>query len=322
MCTDRLDRRGLLKLCWAALLLATAVPHAAKAAPLKLVFVHGRGQGGLDPDDLKATWLDTLSKGAAAIGKQLPNKLDVAFPYYGDILDDFVRKSHLEPARGVHMKGGGAEQDNYLAFQAEVATEIRQHANITDQQIEAELSPETRQKGPENWELVQATIRAIDRYVPGVSQDVLESFIRDVYLYTTNGAVKDAIDAIVIKAFTRQPTVVVGHSLGSVIAYSVLKNEENLNVPLYVTVGCPLAIQAITKQLRPIAHPSTVTDWYNAFDKRDVVALNPLDAKNFPVTPPIVNYDSVDNQTSNRHGIVGYLNDKSVAAKILAAVGT
>jgi pimeloyl-ACP methyl ester carboxylesterase len=316
---NKLDRRQVFKLSGAAAL-AAALPRPAKAAPLKLVFVHGRGQAGLNKDDIKATWLHTLSQGAAAIGKKLPDNLDVAFPFYGDVLDDFVHKSQLALPSDIRTKGG-AKQDDYLEFQADMATEIRLRAGITDEQVDAEFSPEVRQKGPENWEWVQAIIRAIDRHVPGVSQDFLESFMRDVYLYTTNFAVQDAIDAIVAKEFTQQLTVVVGHSLGTVVAYRVLNNEKNFSVPLYVSVGCPLAIRAITKQLRPIAHPHTVTDWYNAFDKRDVVALYPLDGGNFPVSPPIVNYDGVNNQTPNRHGIVGYLNDKSVAAKILEAVG-
>ena len=316
---NKFDRREALKLSWAAAL-AAALPRPAEAAPLKLVFVHGRGQAGLNKDDLKATWLDTLSKGAAANGKKLPDHLDVAFPYYGDVLEKFVQKSQLPLPSNIHTKGG-AKQDDYLAFQADVATEIRLRAGVTDEQVDAEFSPEVRQRGPENWEWVQAIIRAIDHHVPSVSQHFLESFMRDVYLYTTNFAVQDAIDEIVTNDLTKQPTVVVGHSLGTVVAYHVLNNEKTLSVPLYVSVGSPLAIHAITKQLRPIAHPSSVKDWYNAFDKRDVVALNPLDSGNFPVQPPIVNYDGVDNQTSNRHGIVGYLNDKSVAAQILRGLG-
>ena len=55
-------------------------------------------------------------------------------------------------------------------------------------------------------------------------------------------------------------------------------------------------------------------------DDRDIVALNPLDAEYFPADPSIVNNDRVRNKTDNRHGIVGYLNDREVAAQIAAAV--
>ena len=36
----------------------------------------------------------------------------------------------------------------------------------------------------------------------------------------------------------------------------------------------------------------------------------------FVVDPAIVNHDGIHNQTSNRHGIVGYLNDATVARQI------
>jgi len=83
-----------------------------------------------------------------------------------------------------------------------------------------------------------------------------------------------------------------------------------LNVPLYLTVGAPLAIRAIREQLRPLRFPPPVRAWFNAFDTRDVVALYPLDRGNFPVTPAVENYAGVKNHTSNRRGIVGYLDDR------------
>jgi hypothetical protein len=51
-----------------------------------------------------------------------------------------------------------------------------------------------------------------------------------------------------------------------------------------------------------------------------VVALNPLDRANFPVTPEVENYSAVINTTDNRHGIAGYLDDPAVAARLLMAL--
>ena len=113
-----------------------------------------------------------------------------------------------------------------------------------------------------------------------------------------------------------------GHSLGSVVAYDVLRiDPRSLQVPLYVTVGSPLGVRAIRDQFKPLRSPSAVQAWYNAFDERDVVALYALDATNFPVLPAIVNYGWVVNSTSNRHGVSGYLDDANVAGRILDALG-
>ena len=126
----------------------------------------------------------------------------------------------------------------------------------------------------------------------------------------------------VAKEFTEEPAVVVGHSLGTVVAYNILRTDRRaLKVPLLVSVGSPLGIRAIREQFVPLRFPSPpLGAWYNAFDTRDTIALYPLDKDNFPVTPPIENYSGVRNQTDNRHGIVGYLNNAEVAKRILDAL--
>ncbi|MNP80307.1 hypothetical protein D3C76_1783670 [compost metagenome] len=66
----------------------------------------------------------------------------------------------------------------------------------------------------------------------------------------------------------------------------------------------------------------SVSDWYNAFDTRDVVSLYPLDGANFPVSGTIENNSMVRNHTDNRHGIDGYLDDTNVARRILDGLGS
>ena len=122
---------------------------------------------------------------------------------------------------------------------------------------------------------------------------------------------------------TEELTVVVSHSLGTVVAYSVLGSDpRRLKVPLFVTVGSPLGVRAIRDQLRPLRYPSLVDGWYNAFDTRDVVALYPLDGTNFPVVPSIENNSAVKNHTDNRHGIDGYLDDPAVAKRIIGTLNS
>lgn len=91
-------------------------------------------------------------------------------------------------------------------------------------------------------------------------------------------------------------------------------------MPLFVTVGSPLAIRAIQKTLAPLTFPSPLAEWYNAFDRKDVVALNPLDNTNFAVRRPVENYAAVNNFTENHHGIDGYLRDRMVAKRVLSSL--
>lgn len=297
-------------------------PRAQPVRASRLLLVHGRAQEGKDPVKLQQEWVAALHRGAAKSGSALAPRVEVAFPFYGDLLDAYARQMDIPLTSDVQARG--EQNDEFLKFQYEMAESIRQGAGIPEEKVNAEFDGPVQERGPLNWKWVQAVLRAIDKNGRGMNQASLELFTRDVFLYVTRPAVRDAIDRLVAAKLTEEPTVVVGHSLGSVVTYSVLVNDRRaLQVPLYVTVGSPLGVRAIRDRLRPIRYPQpAVASWYNAFDPRDVVALYPLDSANFPVTPAIENKNNVDNYTDNRHGIVAYLDDRAVAQRILSGLVT
>jgi len=309
------DRRQVLKIACGLTAGLFLTPVAAKAT--RILLVHGRAQEGRDPAVLKSEWIAALSRGAGARGKLL-DAIDVAFPFYGDTLDKFASQYDIPLTADIQTRGGAVDEE-FLAFQAEVAEAVRQRAGITDAQVDAEYGPNPKARGPQNWEWVQAILSAIDKHGGGMSRTTLEVFMRDVYLYTSRAGVRDEIDRIVAGHLTEAPTIVIGHSLGSVVTYSVLRSDRRrLQIPLYVTLGSPLGIRSIRDQYRPLRFPAPAVEaWYNAFDSRDVVALYPLDSSNFPVVPAIENNGTVKNHTDNRHGIAGYLDDANVARRIL-----
>ena len=178
------------------------------------------------------------------------------------------------------------------------STRITLDIGIAHNHLEA---PITLMKGKFAYRMIADPARRsqkLDKHGGGISSAALERFSRDVFLYTTRADVREEIDRIVANSLTEEPTVIVGHSLGSVVAYSVLRSDRrSLRIPLYLTVGCPLGIRAIRDQFRPLRYPLPVKEWFNAFDTRDIVALHPLDRVNFPVTPEIENYAAVKNST-------------------------
>lgn len=295
-------------------------PRAQPVRASRLLLVHGRAQEGKDPVKLQQEWVAALHQGAAKSGSALAPRVEVAFPFYGDLLDSYARQMDVPLTSEVQARG--EQNDEFLKFQYEVAESIRQGAGIPEEKVNAEFDGPVQERGPLNWKWVQAVLRAIDKNGRGMNQATLELFTRDVFLYVTRAGVRDAIDRLVAAKLTEEPTVVVGHSLGSVVTYSVLVSDRRaLRVPLYVTVGSPLGVRAIRDRFRPIRYPQpAVSSWYNAFDPRDVVALYPLDSTNFPVTPSIENKNDVDNYTDNRHGIAAYLEDRAVAQRILSGL--
>jgi len=273
-----------------------------------LVFVHGRAQHGKDGAALKQEWIIALKSGLAKSGLTLPvADEDIRFPYYGDTLDQIVKGSRLDDAADIVVRGVDPSSPE-AEFLTEYLAELKTVVGAPD---DAGV-----QRGPLNWGWVQAFLSVIDKTVPFASAAGVALFTNDVYQYLYRKDLRKVMDDGVRAAFVPgSEAVIVSHSLGTVIAYNVLQ-DATLKVPLFVTLGSPLAITAVKRRLQPVAHPAAVGRWFNAMDERDVVALYPLTSDHFAVFPPVENMTTVENFTENRHGIAGYLSDKDVARRI------
>jgi hypothetical protein len=166
----------------------------------------------------------------------MPDFKSVSFPFYANQLDDFEKARDIPLTSDVQARG--ELDDGYADFQVEVAEEIRQKAGITDAEIDAEYHGAPEERGPLNWAWVQALLRVIDKHAGHASDKSLELFTRDVWLYCRRPGVRDAINRTVASQLTEEPTVVVAHSLGTVVGYSLLSTDMRmLDVPLFgVTV--------------------------------------------------------------------------------------
>jgi hypothetical protein len=290
----------------------------------QLVFIHGRSQQHKDAGALKAEWIAAWAEGLGKSGLTLPiAETDIRFPYYGDALFDLTQGAADEEPAEVVVRGAFDDEDE-KNFMLAVLQEVRKEKHVSDQQLAAIAGEEVVERGILNNKWVLAVLRVLDTYLPGGSGTSIALATHDVYQYLNNPGIRDQIETGVRKAVSPGvPTVVVGHSLGTVVAYNLLRRDgaaAGWQVPLLVTVGSPLAVTAIRRALRPIRFPACANGWYNAMDSRDVVALYPLDSSHFGVTPAIQNKTDVDNQTDNRHGIAGYLNDRDVARRIYQAL--
>ncbi len=290
-----------------------------------LVLIHGRSQQLRDAAELKNEWMGALQAGLEGVSANLtiPNE-KVRFPYYGQTLFELLGDSDTK-ATDVVVKGHGSEPDPVeQSFIAEAITDVKNTLGISEADIIAAADdPDQIQKDVQNWPWVLAALRVIDR-IPGLSAATILLVTRDVYRYMRHPGTQMVIDDGVRNAFdVGKESVVVGHSLGSVVAYNIMKSEgvkHQWTVPTFITVGSPLGVTAIAQLLKPLGWPPCVGDWFNAYDDQDVVSLHSLDHKYFPVTPEIENYSKVKNVTPNKHGITGYLADPVVASRIRAAL--
>lgn len=288
---------------------------------MRILMVHGMAQGGKNPATLKRTWIDTLAKGLAAAGKQLPDNIDFDFPYYGDTLDGFVSDAERLSSADTVSKGPGRNTE-FEEFMTSALVEIKERRQFSDAEITAQMTDATTmEKGPQNWWWIRAIAKVVDDHFSAVADFAIEAGFKEVFHYVRNRKAGKAIDAIVEAELTDEPTLVIGHSLGSVVCYNMLrKNASRFNLLKYISVGSPLGIRAVSGSLGIPENPSARGGWYNAYDKDDIVALNPLDSIHFPTDPQIVNYGQVRNETGNQHGIIGYLNDPEVARQVANAL--
>lgn len=296
----------------------------------QIVFVHGRSQQKKDSVALKAEWVDAFKEGLAKSGLALPLRdADIRFPFYGNTLYELMQGESVDAAAEVVVRGTNADDDE-KRFARAIMEEIRRESQITEAQIAEVAGQQAVDRGLLNWEWFQAFLQAVDRYVPYGSGSSIALFTHDVYAYLNNQTIRKRIDDGVAAAITPGvETVLVSHSLGTVVAYNVLRRfakDLGWNIPLFVTLGSPLAVTEIRKTVRKLAStrcPEGVSRWFNALDERDVVALYPLDPSNFPldpIHPAIENKRDVRNKTENRHGIAGYLDDAEVARRIYEAL--
>lgn len=290
---------------------------------MKVIFVHGRSQQEKDPIQLQADWTAALEVGCKEVGKPVQGKLDVSFPYYGDILFEEVEAASRDSFQALVSKGAAAaapvdiqEQE----FIGDLVLETARQQGITEDQIANEANTVV-EKGVLNWPAVLAALRLLNE-IPGVASASVELFTRDVWCYLTKKGARLAVHEVVDKQIPKvEPCIVVAHSLGSIVAYNVLMNRvDRSNVLLFMTLGSPLGIKAISTRLpsdiKPRKAPEGIPEWFNARDSRDTVALFEIVADTYLGSPVVENYSDVLNSSENRHGIVQYLHDKWVAAVI------
>lgn len=106
-------------------------------------------------------------------------------------------------------------------------------------------------------------------------------FCREAHLYLSDPARRNAVrDEVADTIDTHQPTAVIAHSLGSVVAYETLWARPALQVDLLITLGSPLALpDVVFDKLDPSLangkghRPPGVRRWINIADPGDIIAI-------------------------------------------------
>jgi hypothetical protein len=107
---------------------------------------------------------------------------------------------------------------------------------------------------------------------------MVKQTLAQVTRYMKDREIHDAVVNTVTELLSEETLAVIGHSLGSVVAYDAVRAyKAERPIPLLLTLGCPLALSAIRTRLQPQppSFPAAVRRWVNIASEDDVVAARP-----------------------------------------------
>jgi hypothetical protein len=149
---------------------------------------------------------------------------------------------------------------------------------------------------------------------------LMAALLRELSWYTARPQRRQAVRDVVIQAVREhRPSVLIAHSLGSVVAYEALCAAADTKVELLVTLGSPLALAGGVFDIlepEPVGglgtRPPGVERWVNLADRGDLVAVPPHLGHLFPVDTDVeVRLGALD-----FHSLGGYLGCGMTAAAI------
>ncbi|ORA38173.1 alpha/beta hydrolase [Mycobacterium aquaticum] len=261
---------------------------------MHVVFLHGIGDGNRDYD-----WLDGLNRGLTQAGFDPVDRADVLAPRYADLLKTDGISAKL-PAITNKAKDDALARREFERRQARVQRLLRREFGVRAYGFNLIPDP-------------------VWNAAPGAVVDYLSMYDLDqVRRYIGNDGLRAAIMLRIINALPDDGEVVlIGHSLGSVIAIDLLDHlPERLHVRRFITIGSPAGIRALhegSERLLKRFPYSRVDDWSNFLNVRDIVTGGRGLAATFPGAQDFM-------LTVRGHQADTYLGDPAVAGLIADAL--
>lgn len=232
---------------------------------VRVVITHGRSQEFTIPSELNQPWADAFRFGLQRIGSPFKDDIQATFAFYGD---------HWRPDAEDMERAVAPERASEL--EREIAADMLAHAP-TPAGTDAERGAE-EERGIFS-SLVSIVAELDDRF--HVGELALRWFMKDVAEYFEDAGLRDRAlqrvhDAIIeAEAGTGEGVLLLGHSLGTVVAYDYLRRTPDAPVHALITFGSPLGLPTVRRRLvdtgGPTVFPDGLGGWHNVFDPDDFV---------------------------------------------------
>ncbi|MFI5722465.1 hypothetical protein [Streptomyces cyaneofuscatus] len=313
----------------------------------RLVFVHGIG-GPRDPERELGAWKAALAQGMRLSGHSATadrllsdTSVECVFASYADLFtrrqeqgtEDLAVLADDEEAASV-LSDLLIDWVEALSSEAEDPRERRllEHAR-------AEAATGTQQQGSLqvvrralNVTTTLLALRPWGRTAQWITPKVMVGHLSQVARYLARGERDSSgrtldcrIRDRVLAAVSDVPSVVVAHSLGTVVALEAL-HEITTPTPLFVTLGSPLPMRTVIWPRlahQPPAVPPHVEKWLNFWDRDDILAVRPYLERDIRpngsrVLPASLRIDSDGTWV---HSAEKYLAQPAVAGRVAEALG-
>ncbi|MFB6520080.1 hypothetical protein [Streptomyces sp. NPDC056401] len=280
----------------------------------RVVLVHGIAQQLKGPETITEAWLPSLNDGLAISGSDTLSRQDVAVAFYGDL---FRRPGHRglgEPPLDASDVEPGLEHELLLAWW--------QAAADAEAPVPGPDAP-ARLRTPR---VVQRALNALSHsaFFAGLAESAMIGSARQVRRYFTEPEVRRAAGERLTRAVTGETTVIIAHSLGSVVAYETLCAHPQWQDLTLITLGSPLAVRGLVfDRLRPAPTggtarwPVPVKRWINIADRGDAVALIKELAPSFGTRVQ----DLMVNNGAHAHDVRPYLTARETGLVLAEALG-
>jgi hypothetical protein len=280
----------------------------------KIVMVHGISNQFAGEMELRAAWHPALCDGLLRAGSpRLPAPDDCVCPFYGDL---FRRTAHL---------GAGIASDDVVDVTTEEAAVLEavwEAAAASDPAVPAPAEyTDTLARAPR---VVERALNALTRSRFLANAVPLQFFgdLKQVVSYLNDASVHERVLERVVSKIDADTRVVIGHSLGSVIAYEALCQRPG-NVTTFVTMGSPLGMaNVVFHKLTPAPvdgrgqWPGAVDAWTNVAAVGDIVAARKALAPLFGSRVEDVLIDS----GWEAHWVLRYLNTRETGVAVARAL--
>lgn len=286
---------------------------------MRLALVHGINNEHSTALDIERLWMAALRASWQRDGLAEPRNLTIETAFYGDTLAQLAGRS----SSAVMAGSGEASQLIPVGLLQEYAIGV----GVSDDDVEAvliesgvEINAIRAGVPHERW--VIALAKAIERVSPLQGRYLVRCFLSQAGVYLERKGVQSIVKNLVMSQILKgSPTVVLAHSLGTVVSYELLTSVQAGEIPLFCTFGSPLGVQIVSNYVgaRSAFPRPPIVRWINALDSRDFVTLGRH------LVPSVMGFAGIENMMvenagEDKHDASTYLANAELAREIHRAV--